>query len=84
MSDIVLSLVAISSPRFCSLGRIPIAVGKDQSEDEIGRRSAQHCLPNYRERRLPDSAPRSSTEDETRRARYRKRGERFLPDVLDN
>jgi len=77
-----MSLVAISSPGFCASGTRRFGAGKKQSDDQIGRRAANRRLSNHRQRRQPKSALRSAAEDESGRAGYRDRSERFFPDVL--
>src|SRR6266849_4119 len=82
ISSIVMSLVAMSSARFCVPRPPPVGVWCDEADDEIGRRAAQRHLAGHRERRKPDFAVRSSTEDESSRTGYGQRSQRFFPDVL--
>ena len=59
-----------------------VRVGYHQPDDKIGRRTAERDLSGHSENRKRDPAVRSSTEDESGRAGYRQRSERFFPDIL--
>src|ERR1019366_2600594 len=74
------SIVLVSAGSFYKLRVLVVAIAGDQADDKTGGCPAQRDPPHDGQQRKPDTAVGTSAEDESCRAGYSQRGQRFLPD----
>jgi hypothetical protein len=66
--------------RSCAVRSLVVGIAGDQADNRTGGCPAQRDSSHDSQKRKPDAAVGSSTEDESCRAGYSQRGQRFLSD----